>query len=68
MSRSTETAKRGWLVCDKERCLYREDARLDRCIKHGAILSYRTFLTGATTREEARKRMNGAHLGFGDGQ
>jgi hypothetical protein len=47
---------RGWLVCDKGVCLYREDAKVCRCIKHGAILSYNWRLTGARTRQEAKAR------------
>jgi hypothetical protein len=45
---------RGWLMCDKDICLYREDVRLSRCVKHGAILAYRPWLTGCRTRDEAR--------------
>jgi hypothetical protein len=53
------TPARGWLVCDKEVCIYRETARVDRCIKHGAILTYRRVLTGCKTRREARALWNG---------
>jgi len=42
--------------------LYREDVKLDRCIKHGSILSYRTFLTGAKTRAEAKERLQGEEM------
>jgi len=57
------TEPTGWIVCDRNICIYQEHASpgkrpLLRCIKHGAILNYRSRLTGARTREEARARLN----------
>lgn len=50
-----------WLVCDKGICLYKESAKVqERCIKHGAILTYRWYLAGAT-RDEARRRVEQDH-------
>lgn len=49
----------GWLVCDREICLYSERSARHlrdnhgRCIKHGALLHPRHWLAGKT-RQEAR--------------
>jgi hypothetical protein len=48
----------GWLVCGKGICLYAEGQRVrERCIKHGAILTFDWRLTGVRTRAEARERL-----------
>jgi len=50
----------GWMACDRDICLYSDQPRpfarpLLRCIKHGALLTYVSALTGLPERE-ARKR------------
>lgn len=48
----------GWLICDRNVCLYSEwgARKLDRCVKHGAILTWLGWGTG-WTRAAVRAKM-----------
>ena len=55
------TQEQQWRSCDERICLYNgtkgRAADMDRCVKHGAILTYAHDLQGLT-RGEARKKLN----------
>jgi hypothetical protein len=56
-------ARQGWWVCDKDKCLY--DARAverlrghqPRCIKHGALLTWRWDGQPRLSRREVRRAL-----------
>jgi hypothetical protein len=52
---ATTSYSPAWLICDQGICLYRETARVDRCIKHGAILTYVPEYFGLSEREARRR-------------